>query len=205
MLVSLACSQSIISSKSVEDFKTDDKNWSEAHIVTSSNPKDVKISIEDNELKFDLRAENSYVYRFYGDKTYKDVTIDAEVTNSGNYQGIAFICHAAPDKGEWYEFRISVGGQFELFHYDQKLKDRQAKNPYVRVDQVTATDVMNLTKPNQVKVTCKGSNMALEINGEEVLAKQSGEFLSEGLVGIGVLAFDRTPVIVSFNQITIQK
>ena len=208
VFVSAACSQSVVQTNKEEEFESASKveeEWSDAFIVTSKNEKDVNVSLQDGGLKFDVRANDSYVYKFYQGGDYPDVSIEVEIENLGlRNNGIALVCRANEDHTEWVEFRVTNQGRYDLYHYDHE-KVYEYENPYEELIRTGNTDVFKPIKNNVIKVTCEGDTYSLEVNGELVFEKQTPVIEDQGGVAVGAMAFDELPVSIVYQYVKIEK
>jgi hypothetical protein len=208
VFVSVACSQSVLQKGASEEFESasqvEDK-WSDTVIVTSKDDKAVDVSLKDGGLRFDLKANDSYVYRFYESGTYNDVSIETEVENLGlRNNGIALVCRANADRTEWIEFRVTNQGRYDLYHYDHELT-YEYKNPYVELINTGNTDVFKPIKNNVIKATCNGNTYSLTVNDELIFEKEMQVIEGEGGVGVGAMAFDELPVSIVYKYVNIKK
>lgn len=207
VFVSTACSQSLVKTDNTIEFEKleEAKDWSEPFIVTSLNPKGVKVALEDGGMKFHLSSKETYVYKFLNRNDYKDVTIKAEIENAGiNNNGIAFVCRANEEKTEWIEFRITNQGRYDLYHYDDELR-YEYKNPYVSLLRSGKTEALYPIKNNFIQVTCEENTFSLVINDEEIFEKEIPIIEDEGGVGVGAMAFDELPVSIIYQSVNFNR
>lgn len=186
------------------EFKQDDaKSWSDPVFITG-NPKMTEITAESNSLGFTLKDVQTYVYKFFDKEAYDDVVVQADVTNSGdNKNGIALICRASQDG--WYEFRVSSGGLYEVFVYQQKLKDR-GENPYKTLD--SGGSGLIGAKSNKLQFVCQGSSLKIFSNDKEIKPSHGpieDSTFTSGKIGVGAMSLDRVGVKVFFDKVTISK
>lgn len=208
VFVSAACSQSVIQTNKQEEFDTASKvneDWSDTFIVTSKDDKAINVSLQDGGLKFDVKANDSYVYKFYEGSQYTDVSIEVEVENLGlRNNGIALVCRANEDRTEWIEFRVTNQGRYDLYHYNHELT-YEYKNPYEELMRSGTTDLFKPIKNNVIKATCSGDTYTLEVNGETVFEKDTPVIEGAGSVAVGAMAFDELPVSIVYQYVNIEK
>ncbi len=206
VFVSVACSQSVLQPGASEDFESAsevEEKWSDNFIVTSKDDKAIDVSLRDGGLRFDVKANDSYVYKFYESGTFQDVSIEAEVENLGlRNNGIAFVCRANADRTEWVEFRVTNQGRYDLYHYDHELV-YEYKNPYQELIRTGSTDLFKPIKNNVIIVTCDGNNYSLTVNNELVFEEEMQVIEGEGGVGVGAMAFDQLPVSIVYKYVKI--
>ncbi|MDR3577160.1 MAG: hypothetical protein P4L50_25140 [Anaerolineaceae bacterium] len=178
------------------------KSWSPIFIVTSQNPKMVSVNENGGEVDFKLDAKDSYAYKFRTGYSKADVVVDALALNDGSVpMAVVLTCRTAADYSKWYEFRVSLAGQYYIFYYDNSLKDK-GQNPYVTLKSGT-TDAMFPIKANDIKATCQGTTLALNINGQDVTSISDNKLSAEGTVGIGAASSYNVPVAINFQSLNI--
>jgi hypothetical protein len=178
------------------------KSWSPIFIVTSQNPKTVSVTDNAGQLNFELGGKDSYAYKFRTGYSKADVVIDALTLNTGKVpMGVALTCRTAADYSKWYEFRVSLAGQYYIYFYNNALKDT-GKNPYVLLKQGTS-DAMFPIKANDIKATCQGTTLALNINGQDVASISDNNLSGEGTVGVGATSSYNVPVAITFQSLNI--
>jgi hypothetical protein len=205
VLVSLACSTSVsnlFKPKTVENFDSGEKNWSEPFIVASQNPKAINIFVGKDVLKFELGAPETYVYKFRDAFKKADVVIETVAQNKGKTPvGMSLVCRAKEDMSEWIEFRVEQSGHYLLYFYNSALKLKE-KNPYVSIKE-GQSDAMYPIVPNTLKATCQGTTFSLAINGQDVMSIQDNSLADTGLVGIGVASSYNTPANIDFTKVVL--
>ncbi|NPV75470.1 MAG: hypothetical protein HPY59_03750 [Anaerolineae bacterium] len=186
-----------------DDFSTSQDAWSDMKMVTSqAKPGQMKTTVkyEDGKMIFEFRDLETYVYKFFNNRSRSDVVIEAQVLPTGHTSnGMALVCRANSDLTAWYEARLSSTSQYWLYRYDAKLRE-QDQNPYVLIKQGTMPiNVFYPAKPNVVRFTCQGNNLKLESNGQEVAATTDGALTEPGLTGIGAMSHEILPVAIQFD------
>jgi hypothetical protein len=195
---------------SAPDFYTEEfdtaplDNWK--YVFVTGNEEDSTIDISNSRLKFVFPDRETYGYVYYQPYNYTDVYVEATIENfETNRNGVAVICRAG-EKG-WYEFRISTGGTYNVYRFDQKLKD-QNQTPYIELASgATASIRAGKAKLNTFGLYCSGSQLRLYANGTEIRPQNKiieDTNLSKGMVGIGVMSFVERPVHVEFEKVDIR-
>jgi hypothetical protein len=185
-----------------EEFKAAEPNtWSDPVFITG-NTKLADITTQSNSLNFTLKDVETYVYKFYDKSAFEDAIVEAQVSNLGdNENGIALICRAS-DMG-WYEYRVSSGGIYSVYIFDQKLKDR-GENPYKMLD--SGGSGLISAKDTQLKFVCQGSSLKIFAGNQEIKPPKGpieDSTFTKGKVGVGAFSFSRVPVKISFNKFQI--
>lgn len=177
-------------------------SWSPIFIVTSQNPKAVTVNETGGELNFQLGAKDSYVYKFRQGYSKADVAIDALALNTGTVpMSVILTCRTASDYSKWYEFRVSLAGQYYIYYYDNSLKDK-GQNPYVTLKS-GSTGALFPIKANDIKATCKSTSLLLNVNGQDVTSVSDNRLTGEGTIGIGAASSYNVPVALTFQSLNI--
>jgi hypothetical protein len=92
-------------------------------------------SVQDGILVFNLRDNETYIYKFVKGSNTDDSVIEAKWKSNGqSMNGVALICRAAEDNSSWYEFRISSQGEWHALAIGlEYLDDDPYKNTYVSI------------------------------------------------------------------------
>ena len=174
--------------------------WADLVFVTGT-AKRTTLGEEGGGMTFTLKDANTYTYRFQEGVTYEDVTVEADVSNLGdNDNGFSLICRASDDG--WYEFRASSGGLYNLFVYDAAMKER-GENPYKTLD--SGGSGLMTSKNTHLKFMCQGNTLRMFANGEEIEPTKGtieDNTYTSGKIGVGAMSNARTPVKISFDQVT---
>ncbi len=182
------------------------EEWSEPRVVTG-NAHRVTLTTEDERMNFQIDDVETYAYRFFEKLEYENVAIEAEVENFGDTtNGIALVCRAST-KG-WYEFRISSSGKYDVYRYEQSLKE-SGKNPYVLIMNGAATALnAGVRKKNKISFICEDNKLKPFINDKEIKSPNKpfeDDTFSSGQAGIGAMSYQATPVKVEFLWVSIKK
>lgn len=192
-----------------EDFESGDNWLASKTITTQAKPGMEKsvVQVKDGVLSFEIPDKETYIYTFYKKPQNSDVSIEVTFNSTGLTQnGVALVCRANEELSSWYEARVSSTGMYAMYKYDLALKD-VGQNPYKQIIAGTMEkNTILVTKPNTIKFTCKDNQLSLEVNGGKfVNTQQDPDLTGEGLVGIGTMAFDVTPVKLQYDDFAISK
>lgn len=180
-----------------DDFLTADEGWLDAFAVTTAALPGAMLSsikTQGGELSIDLQDKETYLYTFYKNPSTADVVIEAKMRGAGNQENaMALVCRAKSDYSAWYEFRVDSQNVYYIYRFDKSLKEA-GDNPYVLLERGgIRKDIYKPTDYNTLKVTCKGNQLTLEVNGNPVTAVTDGTLTEAGLVGIGAMSFNILP------------
>ncbi len=191
-----------------EDFDLSLDNWSDDIVVTTqAQPGTLysEVSLDDGWLRFHLKDNETYMYKFYRDPMQRDVVIETKLLNLGDvHNGMAIICRGAVDYSSWYEFRLSGTNDYALYYYDQQRKEQEGLNPYQELERGVSKEILPMLE-NIVIVSCIDTSLRLEINGVEVFVEDSDLLMDDGLVGFGAISYDIQPVIVKYDYIDVSR
>ena len=162
-------------------------------------PQDVKTTLKDGFLIFDLQKPNLSTFVTYDPSSYGDVKISLSAHNSGeNSSSISLICHAN-DEG-WYEFRIGNNGLYSILGY------MVVEKKYYTLFSGGSNAIHTGMGVNEYSATCSGNKLSLSINGKEVnTVKDNMHTFGEGKVGIASSSNDVFPILNEIDWFKIEK
>ena len=142
-------------------------------------------------------------YLLYDPYIYDDVRIDLSATNRGNNDNnVSVLCRYDENKG-WYEFNIHSDGLYDILY--GRWKAGQSGASYQLLYNGGSNAVRTGMVENEYTVICSGNTLALYINGTKVRSVSSEFGLQTGQIGVGVSSFDRYPVAVDFDWVSISE
>ena len=129
--------------------------------------------------------------------TYKDVQLEAVVTNNGNNaNGVSLVCHYG-DSG-WYEFVISNDQTYAIYIMGpngEVLQGGSAGSKKILYGKVQ----------NVYTASCKGDELSLTVNGSPVDTIKTKYDYPEGKIGIGFSSPKNLPIDIDFESLTISQ
>lgn len=155
-------------------------------------------------LTVTLADQETYLYRFYKLPQPADSYIEAEFKIDGQKENqAALVCRAAHDKSAWYEARISGTGVYQIYYYSRARKTQEDLNPFVPLSQGTASaGAFDSGQFNLVRLTCQGNRLSLNFNqGRQVIEIDDDRLRSDGLLGIGVMAYGNPDTVIQFDEV----
>jgi hypothetical protein len=118
-----------------------------------------------------------------------------------NNNNVSLVCRAS-DAG-WYEFSTEGGGVWYL--YIVKLNDNGGAD-YVRIANGGALSLKQGKAVNEYTMICKGNEITLVVNGEELgRVKDSENAFPTGYVGFNISSLNVTPIIVDVDWFKISQ
>ncbi len=124
------------------------------------------------------------------------LTTQATKLSGPNGMWEELICRAS-DAG-WYEFSVTVGGQWFIWKYDPNASDggyfyilKQGTSKYIALEKHT----------NYLEASCIGTTLTLSANGHQLVQIEDRD-LSEGQVGIAVGTANLRGAEIEFENFT---
>jgi hypothetical protein len=164
---------------------------------TNADPDKVTVEAKDGKLSWDFDSEYVYYYLFYNPFEYEDVTVELQADNRGrNNNNISLICRYDPDVG-WYEFNIANNGLYWIYYAEVTQSGEISYNLVVNGGSNSIHQGKDI---NEYSITCKGDDLSLTINGDEVKTVSERTYgLRSGQVGMSVSSFDVLPIQIEMD------
>lgn len=129
--------------------------------------------------------------------TYKDVQLEAVVTNNGNNaNGVSLVCRYS-DSG-WYEFFISNDQTYAIYVMGQN-------GEVVQGGSAGSKKILYGKVQNVYTATCKGDELSLSVNGSPVDTVKTKFDYPEGKIGVGFSSPKDLPIDVEFESLIISQ
>ena len=161
------------------------------------------ISTENGTLR--LQMDNPYIwlYTLYGAQEYGDIHIETEFTNSALSPASAgLICRYSETDG-WLEYNVLTDGTYNVL-FGRWLSIGVVD--YLPISDGTSRDIKQSGDVQQIGLTCFGNILQLYINGNVIRSVDISSYeLPAGKVGLTASSFENVPVVVVFNNITINE
>jgi len=169
----------------------------------SADPDKVTVEARDGRLVWDFESEDVYYYLFYEAFQYEDVTVEVRADNRGrNNNNISLICRYDPEVG-WYEFNIANNGLYDIYYAEVT---KSGKISYNAITNGGSNAIKQGKEVNEYSITCKGDELSLTINGDEVNSIAEKNYgLREGQVGVSVSSFNVLPILIEMDWIKISE
>jgi Domain of Unknown Function (DUF1080) len=189
-----------------EEFDTSlSGDWDILTVTDSpdADPDKVTVQSDGGKLVWDFDSEYVYYYIFYNAFDYEDVRVDVRADNRGrNNNNISLICRYDPEVG-WYEFNIANNGLYDIFYAEVTNSGSIAYN---RVANGGSNAIKQGKEINEYGIVCKGTELTLYINGDEVNSVTEKNFgLRSGQVGVSVSSFDILPILIEMDWVKISE
>ncbi|NMB54591.1 MAG: hypothetical protein GYA15_07805 [Leptolinea sp.] len=194
-----------------DDFDIANDNFTEDFITTTQAVTRDRMQtqpsvVQDGILTFNIRDNETYIYKFVKGSNTVDSVIEAKWKSNGqSMNGVSLICRAAEDNSSWYEFRLSSQGEWNLLRYDKSIRDNDPyKNPYVTIKKGLAKlKLVRVSGDNVSKFTCAGSKLTYEVNGTKIAETSNNEIPGGGMVGLGSMSAVYLPVVIQWDYFSV--
>lgn len=174
--------------------------------VTGSNdadPDKVTVEADGGKLVWNFDSEYLYYYMFYNAFDYEDVRLEVRADNRGrNNNSISLICRHDPDVG-WYEFNIANSGVYDILYAEVTAGGDISYNTIANGG---SNAIKQGKEVNEYAITCKGTELTLFINGDEVKSINEKNYgLRSGQVGMSVSSFNVLPILIEMDWVKISE
>jgi len=181
-----------------EEFNADLGAWASFQTGGAQAP---NVGIENNLLRIDFPAPNTWYYAIHNAHEYSSVFVSAKFsgTPTGSF---GLICNYNEAKG-WYEFNIASDGTYSIL-FGQWLAEGIAQYTPIAVDGSEYLQAGNLAY--EIGLTCQDNILLPHINGKlfrKVDVTRYG--LTEGKIGINASSFGEAPMIATVDWVKVNE
>lgn len=172
-------------------------------ILQAGNEASPNVTTDNGRFTLQMDSPHTWVYALYGAEDYTDVRVDTSFEfRQGANSSVGLICRYSEEKG-WIEFNISNDGSYNILYgtwLDTGVADYipvvSGESEYIKLD----------NSPQELGLTCQGTTIFLYINGKLFRNMDMSRFEAlPGKVGLTAASFDKTPVITSFDKVTVSE
>jgi len=170
---------------------------------TKADPDKVTVDVKDGNLVWDFNSEYLYYYLFNTAFSYEDVKVEVKADNRGkNNNSVSLICRYDPEVG-WYEFNIANNGLYNIFYAEVTSS---GKISYNQITNGGSNSIKQGKDVNEYSITCKGQELTLNINGDEVKTVTEKKYsLRKGGIGVSVSSFNVLPILVEMDWLKVSE
>ena len=112
------------------------------------------------------------------------------------------ICRYDPDVG-WYEFNIANSGVYDILYAEVTDSGEISYNTIANGGSLA---IKQGKEVNEYSITCKGDDLTLHINGDEVKSLTEKKYgLRSGQVGMSVSSFNVLPILIEMDWVNISE
>lgn len=172
-------------------------------ILQAGNEATPNIALESSRLIIQMDAPYTWVYALYGTHDYDTVTVQTKfVSNAMSPASMGLICRYSDTEG-WFEYNVTTDGTYNLL-YGKWLSNGVAE--YLPILDGTSNLIQQSGVEQQIGLVCAGSTATMSINGTVVRSADVSRYeLVNGKVGVTASSYENTPVIASFDWVTVDK
>ena len=172
-------------------------------ILQAGNDSVPNISTENSALRLEMDFPHTWLYVLYGAQDYADVHADTQFTNSAlSPASMGLVCRYSEENG-WFEYNVSTDGTYNVL-YGKWLSVGIAD--YLPVIDGSSKEIKQSGETQHIGLTCNDTTLGLYINDNLVRSVDVSRYeLTEGKVGLTASSFENTPVIASFDFITVSE
>jgi hypothetical protein len=188
-----ACGPALTPLPYADDFSNPDSGWKTA------SDEALQIQYQDGALHFLLNELDTITWSAPKDKRFGDFVLDVDATQvagpNDNAYGVIF---RYQDDRNFYRFDISGDGYYALF----KRKD----GAWTKLqDYAETAAVQQGNATNHLRVTAKGNQFTLNVNGETVKTFSDSDF-ANGNIGVAAgTLFENAGVEIGFDNVSVSE
>ncbi len=172
-------------------------------ILQAGNDSVPNISTENSTLRLEMDSAHTWLYILYGAQDYADVHVDTQFTNSAlSPASMGLVCRYS-EKNGWFEYNVSTDGTYNVL-YGKWLSVGIAD--YLPVIDGSSKEIKQSGDPQHIGLTCNDTTLGLYINDNLIRRVDVARYeLTEGKTGLTASSFENTPVITSFDFVTVSE
>lgn len=161
------------------------------------------VTNENSRLLIQIDAPYTWVYALYGAHDYETVTLGTKfINNAMSPASIGLICRYSEIDG-WFEYNVTTDGTYNLL-YGTWLSPGVAD--YRPILNGSSNAIQPSGAEQQLGMICSGTTVSLLIDGTIIRNADVSRFeLTTGKVGVTASSYENTPVIASFDWVTVSE
>jgi hypothetical protein len=170
-------------------------------ILQGGNDAVPNVAVKDSRLEVKIEAPFTWVYSLYGAEDYDTVHLTTKfVNNAMSPASAGLICHYSDTDG-WLEYNVTTDGTYNVL-YGKWLSS--GVSDYLPVVNGSSNAIPQSGMELQIGLICSGTTLSLLIGDTVVRNVDVSRFaLTGGKVGVTASSYENTPVIVSFEAVTV--
>ena len=172
-------------------------------VLQAGNEATPNITMENSRLIIQMDAPYTWVYALYGTHDYDNVHAETKfVNNAMSPASIGLICRYSETDG-WFEYNVTTDGTYNLL-YGTWLSNGIAE--YLPVLDGFSNAIQPSGTEQQIGLICNGATVSMLIDGTIIRNADVSRFeLTSGKVGVTSSSYENTPVITSFDWVTVSE
>lgn len=172
-------------------------------ILQAGNEAVPNITTENSRLLVQMDSHYTWVYALFGAHDYDNVRVDTKFVNSAmSPASIGLICRYSETDG-WLEYNVSTDGTYNLL-YGKWLANGIAN--YLPILDGISSEIQQSGMEQQIGMSCSDATVSLFINETSIRSADVSRYgLAGGKVGVAASSYENTPVIASFDWVTVSE
>ena len=180
------------------EFDSTLEDWA---ILQAGNDAVPNVTVENSRLLVQTDSHFTWVYNLYDAQDYDNVRLSTKFVNNAMTPASAgLICRYSETDG-WLEYNVSSDGTYNVL-YGKWLANGIAN--YVPILDGVSNQIQQSGMEQQIGLICSGSTLTLLIGDTVIRNADVSRFgLGSGKVGVTAASYENTPVIVSFDWLSV--
>ena len=172
-------------------------------ILQAGNDSVPNVKTENSRLLLQMDAPYTWVYVLYGAQDYDSIHVDTKfVNNALTPASIGLICNYSETDG-WLEYNVSTDGTYNVL-FGKWLTNGIAD--YLPILDGSSNQIAQSGVEQQIGMTCSNGTLALYVNQTLIRNVDVSRYeRSSGKVGMTASSFENSPVIASFDSVTVSQ
>jgi hypothetical protein len=180
------------------EFDSTLEDWA---ILQAGNDAVPNVTVENSRLLVQTDSHFTWVYSLYDAQDYDNVRLSTKFVNNAMTPASAgLICRYSETDG-WLEYNVSSDGTYNVL-YGKWLASGIAN--YVPILDGVSNQIQQSGMEQQIGLICSGPTLTLMIGDTVIRNADVSRFgLVSGKVGVTAASYENTPVIVSFDWLSV--
>ena len=170
-------------------------------ILQAGNEAIPNVTVENSRLLLQMASHFTWVYALYGAQDYDQVHVETRfVNNAMSPASMGLVCRYSETDG-WYEYNVTTDGTYNVL-YGKWLASGIAN--YLPISEGSSNAIQQSGMEQEIGVVCSDTTLTLLIGDTVVRSVDVSRFgLTEGKVGVTAASYENSPVIASFDWVTV--
>jgi hypothetical protein len=170
-------------------------------ILQAGNEAVPNVTIENSRLLLQMDSHFTWVYALYGAQDYDSVHVETKfVNNAMSPASLGLVCRYSETDG-WFEYNVTTDGTYNVL-YGKWLANGIAN--YLPISEGSSNAIQQSGMEQEIGLVCSANTLTLLIGDTVIRSVDVSRFgLSEGKVGVTASSYENSPVIASFDWLTV--
>ena len=172
-------------------------------MLQAGNDAAPNITVENNKLAVKMDSPYTWVYSIYGAQDYENVKLTTKFVNNAMSPASAGLMCRYSDTDGWLEYNVSTDGTYNVL-YGKWLDSGVAD--YIPILDGSSSAIQQSGMEQQIGLICNGTTLTLLIGDKIIRNVDVTRYeLGAGKAGLAAASYENTPVIVSFESMTVEQ